>query len=181
MVYRCRRCTNTTGAIKAGQYKAVNIIGVSVITAIRNIKSSILIPHIFGGDGASLCIPFSLIEQTKDALVSTKLMAKKQFDLNLRVGIVPVSVVRNANHEVFVSRYKMSEYYDQVAFAGGGIEYAESLIKDSEKGKEFCFEHIDEKSIADFSGLECRWDNVPSQHGETIALIVKALAPTSFR
>lgn len=169
---------NSTEAIQAGHYKAVNIVGVSVITAIRNITSSLLIPYMFGGDGASLCIPVSLVEKTKEALIATKLMAKKQFNLNLRVGIVPIDVVRNANREVLVSRYKVSDCYIQVAFSGGGIEYVDSLIKDSEKGKEYRLENTDQDSIADYSGLECRWDHVPSQHGETIALIVKALAPT---
>jgi Protein of unknown function (DUF3095) len=169
---------NSTGAIKAGQYKAVNIIGVSVITAIRNISSSILLPYMFGGDGASLCIPASLVEQTKQALIATKLMAKKQFDLNLRVGIVPIDRVRDAGYEVFVSRYKMSDHYNQAAFAGGGIEYAESLIKDVEKGQQYRFDDIDADTSADHSGLECRWDNIPSRRGETIALIVKVLAPS---
>jgi len=170
---------NSTVAIQAGHYKAVNIVGVSVITAIRNIASSLLIPYMFGGDGASLCIPVSLVEKTKEALIATKLMAKKQFSLNLRVGIVPIDVVRNANHEVLVSRYKVSECYIQVAFSGGGIEFVDSLIKDVEKGKEYRLENIDEQSMADYSGLECRWNHVPSQHGETIASILPADSPSA--
>ena len=169
---------NSTGVIKAGKYKAVNIVGVSIITAIRNISPSILLPSMFGGDGASLCIPASLSEKTKQALIATKHMAEKQFGLNLRVGIVPIDVVRNAGHEVYVSRYKMSEYYNQAAFSGGGIEYAENLIKDDKKGRQFRFEDIGEETTTDYSGLECRWDNIPSKHGETIALIVKVLAPS---
>lgn len=169
---------NSTGAIEAGKYKAVNIVGVSIITAVRNISPSILLPSMFGGDGASLCIPASLVVQTKKALVATKLMAKKQFDLDLRVGVVPIDVIRNAGHEVFVSRYKMSEYYNQAAFAGGGIEYAENLIKDDKNGRKYRLEDIGAEAITDYSGLECRWDNIPSKHGETIALIVKVLAPS---
>lgn len=169
---------NSTGAIKAGKYKAVNIVGVSVITAIRNIAPSILLPSMFGGDGASLCIPPSLFEHAKKALIATKFMAEKQFDLKLRVGIVPIEVVRNAGQEVFVSRYKMSQHYNQAAFAGGGIEYAESLIKDNVKGQQYRFDDTDEELSTDYSGLECRWDNIPSKHGETIALIVKVIAPS---
>ena len=169
---------NSTGAIKSGKYKAVNIVGVSVITAIRNISPSILLPSMFGGDGASLCIPADLVGQAKKALVATKFMAEKQFDLKLRIGIVPIDVVRNAGHEVFVARYRMSEYYNQAAFAGGGIEYAESLLKDKLKGQQYRYEDNIEETSTDYSGLECRWDNIPSKHGETIALIVKVLAPS---
>jgi len=169
---------NSTGAIKAGKYKAVNIVGVSIITAIRNIVPQTLLPSMFGGDGASLCIPGSLAEKAKKALIATKYMAKKQFGLNLRVGIVPINIVRNAGYEVLVSRYKMSEYYNQAAFSGGGIEYAENLIKDDKEGQQFRFENTSEETNTDYSGLECRWDNIPSKHGETIALIVKVIAPS---
>lgn len=169
---------NSTGAIKAGKYKAVNIVGVSIITAIRNISPLILLPSMFGGDGASLCIPASLAEKAKKALIATKHMAEKQFGLNLRVGIVAIEIVRNAGHEVYVSRYKMSEHYNQAAFSGGGIEYAENLIKDDKAGQQFRFESIGEETSTDYSGLECRWDNIPSKHGETIALIVKVIAPS---
>lgn len=169
---------NSTGAIKAGKYKAVNIVGVSIITAIKNISPLILLPSMFGGDGASLCIPSSLVEKAKKALIATKYMAEKQFGLNLRVGIVPIEVVRNAGHEVYVSRYKMSEHYNQAAFSGGGIEYAENLIKDDKEGQQFRFNNISEETSTDYSGLECRWDNIPSKHGETIALIVKVIAPS---
>ncbi len=167
---------NSTGAIKAGKYKAVNIVGVSIITAIKNISPLILLPSMFGGDGASLCIPASLVEKAKKALIATKYMAEKQFGLNLRVGIVPIAVVRSAGHEVLVSRYRMSEHYTQAAFSGGGIEYAENLIKDDKAGQQFRFENMGEETKTDYSGLECRWNNIPSKHGETIALIVKVLA-----
>ncbi len=169
---------DSTTAIQAGHYKSVNIIGVSVITAVRNLTSSLELPYMFGGDGATLCIPFGLIEDAKEALLATKLMAKNQFNLNLRVGIVPIDVVRKKGRDVLVSRYRVSEYYVQVAFAGGGIEYAENLIKDKNKGSQYRFDEIESEVKADYSGLECRWERVPSQHGETIALIVKALAPT---
>jgi hypothetical protein len=57
--------TNSTVAIKAGKYKAVNLIGVSVISSILNISKPHDIPYIFGGDGASLCIPKKLSLRSK--------------------------------------------------------------------------------------------------------------------
>jgi len=133
----------------------------------------------FGGDGATLCIPMELVPKAREALVATRQMAIKQFNLNLRIGIVPVDVVREAGHEVLLAKHRMSEYFTQVAFAGGGVEYAESLIKDDKAGKAYRLENEQYSANADYSGLECRWDNVPSQHGETIALIVKVLAASN--
>ena len=59
---------NSTIAIKKGLYKAVNILGVSVITSILNNAKPIALPYVFGGDGATLCIPDSLLSKTQQAL-----------------------------------------------------------------------------------------------------------------
>jgi DUF3095 family protein len=167
---------DSTGAIRNGQYKAVNIVGVSVITAITNLTTPSTLPTMFGGDGATLCIPPNLVQKAREALIATQRMAMEQFNLHLRIGIVPVNAVRKAGHEVIIAKHRMSKHYVQAAFAGGGVEYAETIIKDDETGSEYRLIENNEVSDADFSGLECRWDNIPSQHGETIALIVKVLA-----
>lgn len=168
---------DSTGAIRAGMYKAVNISGVSVITSVLNATRPLAIPYIFGGDGASLCIPACHADRIRTVLIATKAMADHNFGLRLRIGIVPVSVVTEANYRVLVARYRVSSHYVQAAFAGGGIEYAEALIK-QKSGSPYRIEGTDQAAEADFSGLECRWDNVPSQHGEIIALMVKAITPS---
>ena len=166
---------NSTIAINNGEYKAVNITGVSVITSILNVLKPLSVPYIFGGDGSSLCVPDNVLDKVKQALIATKDMSQIQFGLELRIGIVPVSELRKAGNDILVSKQKVSEHYTQAAFAGGGLEYAENLIKDEENGKAF---RIESKTSveADYSGLECRWENIPSKHGETISLIVKATA-----
>jgi hypothetical protein len=167
---------NSTIAIEKGLYKSVNIVGVSVITSVRNSTKPLLLPYIFGGDGATICIPPTVLIKVKQALISTREMAEKQFGLTLRVGVIPVSDVLNEGYEVLITRHRMSKFYIQTAFAGGGVEYAENLIKDEEKGKIYNLNEISNNIAADYSGLECRWDQVYSQHGETISLIVKALS-----
>jgi len=168
---------DSTGAIQSGLYKAVNILGVSVISSILNATKPVSIPYIFGGDGATVCIPDSLKPQAQQALIATKLLADKEYQLHLRVGMVPVSIIKQSGYKVLVARHRMSEYFIQAAFAGGGVEYAEKLIKDNNNSSPYRLEINEPGASADFSGLECRWDNVPSPRGETIALIVKALAP----
>jgi len=169
---------NSTGAIQSGLYKAVNILGVSVITSILNVTKPLAIPYIFGGDGATLCIPDHLIPQARQALIGTKILADFEYNLHLRVGIVPISIIKQAGLNVLVARHRMSGYFFQAAFSGGGIEYAENLIKDSNNGSLYRLGRAPEGSVADLSGLECRWDNVPSKRGEIISLIVKAIAPS---
>jgi hypothetical protein len=169
---------NSTGAIQSGRYKAVNIIGVSVITAIVNNAKPLSIPYIFGGDGATLCIPPGQVAAARAALVSTMLMARQSFDLKLRAGLVPMNAIHQAGAEVLVARHRVSRHYVQTAFAGGGVEYAERLVKDDLAGAAYRLPEAETATTANYSGLECRWDNVTSQHGEVIALIVRAIAPT---
>jgi len=169
---------NSTIAIKKGLYKAVNILGVSVITSILNSAKPINLPYVFGGDGATLCIPNSLLSEAQHALLATKSLSKKEYGLHLRVGYVPIDIIHKAGHKILVARHQISEHYIQAAFAGGGVEYAETLIKDEELGKAFRLEETIETADADYSGLECRWENIPSQHGEIISLIVQVNAPS---
>ncbi|MBL1141564.1 MAG: DUF3095 domain-containing protein [Proteobacteria bacterium] len=166
---------NSTVAINKGEYKAVNITGVSVITSILNVLKPLSIPYIFGGDGCSLCVPDNVLPAVRNALIATKSMAQMQFNLQLRIGIVPISAIRKVGYEVLVGKHQVSKTYTQAAFAGTGLEYAENLIKDDNNETEYRIESNDNIE-ADYTGLECRWDNVPSQHGETISLIVKVNA-----
>ena len=170
--------SDSTRAIQSGQYKAVNILGVCVITSIVNIANPLPVPYIFGGDGATLCIPPDLVPQARTALIATRVLANRLYGLNLRVGLIPIEKIHKTGLKILVAKHRMSQYHIQAAFSGGGIEYAERLIKDETAGAAYRLQETDNVPAADFSGLECRWDNVPSKHGEIIALIVKALAPS---
>ena len=54
----------STKAIASGRYKAVNMAGASVISAILNGVGRRDLPFVFGGDGAFVAIPGSAIEAT---------------------------------------------------------------------------------------------------------------------
>lgn len=143
---------------------------------IFNIAKPLSIPSIFGGDGAALCIPGHLVDAAADALVAVKNLAQEEYHLNLRVGIVPATVVTTAGHQILLARHRMSSNHVQTAFASRGIEYAEDLLKDKKAGQIYRLKTQHNAAVADFSGLECRWDNVPSKHSEVISLIVKVLS-----
>ncbi|MDX1518991.1 MAG: DUF3095 family protein, partial [Gammaproteobacteria bacterium] len=165
---------DSTGSIRAGLYKAVNISGVSIIISVCNAAKGFQLPYVFGGDGATLAIPPTILDQASSSLMATRRMIKQQFGLDLRVGIIPVRDILASGREILVLRHRVSDFYTQAAFAGEGVEYAEDLIKDEATCQQYLLDSTDDNTRADYSGLECRWDNVPSRHGETIALIVKA-------
>ncbi|MEX2352940.1 MAG: DUF3095 domain-containing protein, partial [Gammaproteobacteria bacterium] len=169
---------NSTEAIQRGYYKAVNLTGVSIIAAVLNIADKEAIPYIFGGDGASLCVPPAIAARARQALIATREMAAQEFSLVLRIGMVPVHLVNQSGNKILVARHKVSKYCVQAAFAGGGIEYAEDLLKSGAAGIDRLQSQTDETPAANYTGLECRWADVPSKHGETISLIIKAILPT---
>ena len=167
--------TGSTQAIEAGRYKDVNLLGASSIAAVLNQAHGIDIPFVFGGDGASLLLPPTLIDAVKSPLHAIQAIAQNEFNLELRVGFVPLSDIRAGGYDIRIAKLKVSPHYDQALFAGGGLNYATDLIKSPDTAPQYQLQSTD-VAIADFSGLECRWQSIPSQHGEIVSLLVLATA-----
>ena len=163
---------NSTQAIKDGQYRAVNLVGASSIISILNLAPETELPFAFGGDGAATLIPPALADGAAEALAGTRQMAEREFDLDLRLGLVPVADVRAKGTDVQVAKVRVSPDYDQALFAGGGLAQAEAFLKADPTPPQHQVD--DAPPDADFTGLECRWEDIPSQHGETVTLLVTA-------
>ncbi|WP_445247442.1 DUF3095 domain-containing protein [Microcoleus sp. OTE_8_concoct_300] len=166
----------STQAIESGKYKEVNLLGACSIVAVLNVAGQTEIPFVFGGDGGSLLIGPSLLPAAQKALLATQQLAKTEFDMDLRVGVVPVKVVVAANYPVKIAKFKVSENYSQAVFIGGGLTRATELIKDPVAGNIYSLKNNGVSSTADFSGLECRWQDIPSKYGEIVTLLVMVRA-----
>lgn len=164
----------STHAISQGRYREVNLLGAATITASLNALNGKDVPFAFGGDGAVICVPPSAYDAVRRAVGTLRTLAQRELGLELRAGIVPVSAVNAAGGSLVVSRYLRSRSSIQAVFAGGGTQLAERFIKDPGRAKEFEIPACDDK--ADLTGLECRWADVPSAHGETISLIIDTLS-----
>ena len=114
------------------------------------------------------------MSRVKPALQSTQNMAAEAFDLQSRIGIMPVEKVVDAGLEVKVVKIRLSNRFNLAGFSGGGIGYAEQLIKDHAEGKPYQLERDPYLFNANYTGLECRWDPVRSKRGEIISLLVVA-------
>lgn len=168
---------NSTLAVQAGNYKHVNTVGASAVTAMLNAAGETEIPFIFEGDGSAFCVPPPLLEDAKGALVKTQEMAKNSFNLELRVATIPVTTIRKAGLDILVARVRVSENYIQAVFAGGGMAFADKYMKDAATAP-LC--EVKPGSVAargSLEGLECRWQDIPSRHGETVSVMVRALDP----
>ena len=166
---------NSTIAIQSGKYKNVNTLGAAAITAVLNAADGLDIPFGFEGDGCVLCVPPCLLEDARAALSKTREIASDSFGLDLRIGTVPMADIRSGGYEILVARYRVTEHYDQAVFSGGGMAFADSLLKDPRPDNKYLIPD----SVAprgSMEGFECRWEDVPSRHGETVSLIVRSLS-----
>ena len=162
---------NSTDAIRLGKYKEVNMAGACILAAINNeLGRDKLLPYLFSGDGSMLIIPGNDIDRIKGLLAFCKLAVKNAYDLDMDIGVIPVSKVRTEGHEISVARLKLSDNLDQAVFWGSGVTYAENHIKEHDLLKNI------EPLEADFSGLECRWEQLPSLYDEVSAYIIQAIS-----
>ncbi len=166
----------STKAIEAGRYKEVNIVGAASIAALLHAVGDVDVPFVFGGDGATFVVPSQLLETAKVALAGAKARAKAAFGMDLRVGLISIREVEAAGHTVKVSKFKISKHYAQAMFMGGGLSYAEKVIKHPELGVNYLLDDLADLPDEELKGLECRWQDVVSRYGETVSLLVKAVA-----
>ena len=166
---------NSTQAVSRGEYKEVNMIGASCITAVLNQLKPIEIPYVFGGDGATLLIPDCEKKNVEVALISIRALSMEEFELDLRIGFVSVAQIRNNNRDVLIAKYQISKGNDLAMFAGGGAELADRLIKDDEACEKYALAPSSSTQLADLSGLSCRWQPLKSTNGQMICLLIQAL------
>lgn len=164
---------NSTQAIQAGKYRAINALGGATVAAITNAVKPLRIPYVFGGDGGSFCVPPSQIESVKAALIGSAQLARDSFDLSLRIGCVPYSAIQD-QAKVLVARFQKNASLEQAVFIGGGLSEADRLIK---QDPQYILAINDQEQGADFSGFECRWNRIPSPKEVTLSILVKPRQP----
>lgn len=163
---------DSTAAVSSGKYKEVNMAAGCIVTAVLNATSSRDVPFVFGGDGASLLVPARFLVETKQALISTRKMILREFGLEMRVGLVPVDEVRKQNLDVLVGRFELSKGNNVALFRGGGVEYAERLVKDARSSGDYLIADSNLAGSPNMDGLSCRWEPLISRHGSMICLLV---------
>jgi hypothetical protein len=168
---------NSTKAIEEGLYKEVNSVCAASIVALLNAVAPLKVPYVFGGDGATLCIPPSRKHSVESALIASQQMANQLFGLHLRVGMVPMRIMQQEGHQVLVGKYQPSPHFQQAMFQGNGLRYAESLVKDPSPNNPYRLSESRIEAKGNFEGFECRWNEVPSAHEETVAIMVQVREP----
>ncbi len=170
----CADVRGSTHAIEEGRYKDVNLIGAACITAVLNVSGDVEVPFVFGGDGAVIVVPPVLRAAAQVELVALQEMARTKFDLDLRVGVVPVEDLRQRKMDVAVRKYQLSEGNFLAMFSGGGIELAEKLLKSEDADNPYVLKPDAGAGPPSLDGLSCRWEPLKPQGGVMLTMMVKA-------
>ena len=170
----------STKAIAAQRYKAVNMAGAAVIAAVTNALQGREFPFVFGGDGASFAVSPDDLDRARDALAATASWVRDDLDLLMRVALVPVGAIRAQGFDVRVARFGPSANLSYAMFSGGGLGWAEVAMKRGE----FAVQVAPQGTQPDLTGLSCRFEEIPATRGIILSvLVVPALDadPAAFR
>ncbi|TCU73492.1 hypothetical protein EDE08_104487 [Bradyrhizobium sp. R2.2-H] len=171
---------DSTRAIAAQRYKAVNMAGAAVIAAVTNALGGREFPFVFGGDGASFAVAPKDVELAREALAATATWVREDLDLTMRVALVPASAIRAQGLDVRVARFGPSANLSYAMFSGGGLAWADAAMKRGE----FAVEEAPAGTQPDLSGLSCRFEVMPAARGLILSVLVmpvRGVDPQAFR
>jgi hypothetical protein len=171
---------DSTKAIAAQRYKAVNMAGAAVIASVTNALKGREFPFVFGGDGASFAVAPRDVEAAREALAATATWVREDLDLRMRVALMPVSAVRAQRLDVRVARFGPSANLSYAMFSGGGLAWADAAMKRGE----FAIAEAPAGTQPDLSGLSCRFDVIPASRGLILSVLVmptRDADPQAFR
>ena len=151
----------STRAIAEARYKAVNMAGAAVISAVTNALDGREFPFVFGGDGASFAVSPDDLDRAREALAATAAWVRDDLNLAMRVALVPVAAVRAQGLDVRVARFGPSPNLSYAMFSGGGLGWAEAAMKRGE----FAIEVAPPGTQPDLTGLSCRFEEIPAARG----------------
>ena len=166
----------STQAIADGRYKAVNMAGASVISALLNGLGRRDLPFVFGGDGALVALPGALAETATGILSAVQAWVADELGLTMRAAIVPLADIKESGFDVRVARFQASDEVTYAMFAGGGASWAEAEMK----AGRYRIEPAPAGTRPDLTGLSCRWNPIQSRRGEIVSIIAVPTGPDSL-
>ena len=169
---------NSTQAIEQGKYKEVNLIGAASITLCINLLPDVAFPFVFGGDGASLCIPDSHTTKVDAELGSLIRLAQDNFGLELRVAKIPLQAIEAQGKKILVARFELFAGNTLAFFRGGGMALADQLAKSRYASYAV---PAATSAVEELVGLSCRWSPIPASKSCIVSLLVLARSDDTQR
>jgi hypothetical protein len=163
----------STKAIEEGRYQDVNTLGAASIAAVQSVWKGHDMPFVFGGDGASFLVPGSKIEAVKTVLLKLRNFARANYAMDLRIGAVPMREVAAQKQVVEVAKFEIAKGKSIALMRGGGLSFAENLIKGSPD--KYCFSDEGGGALDQLQGLSCRWKPLNSRKGAVLSILIKPM------
>ena len=164
----------STDARSDGKYQAVNLVAAGSVIAALNIahRAGVTLPFFFGGDGATLLAPPSLAGRILKALTVHRENARANFELDLRVGSVPVADVYRHGLRLKIAKVDINQGLVVPVALGEGLQYVERIVKSDDYAAPSALP----EAALDLKGMECRWNNIepPENTQEVVCLMLAA-------
>lgn len=163
----------STKAIENGRQKDVNLIGASAIAAVQNVIGSRQIPFAFGGDGATFVVPPEFEKELRTELLKLKNHSRINFELELRVCIIPVRALTEKKADVLMSKYSLADKNYIALFLGTGFQLAEQILKTPDSKYELTLPpNMKMTTAPNLTNLSCRWDQIPTKYGVIASVLI---------
>jgi hypothetical protein len=121
----------------------------------------------FGGDGAIAAIPPEGRASAVAVLKALAYWAAQTFDIDLRVGMVPVEALAAKGLDVWVALQDLGNGNAFGQFLGSGVAAADSWVKADAQWR---FDP-EEGDIPGLDELSCRWQPIPPGRGTVLCII----------
>lgn len=166
----------STAANADHRYRDINTISTRSLMIGLNIArdQGIEVPYVYGGDGATLVVPQILCDSLIDALSHYRAVVVADQDLDLRVGAISVSAVRQAGFKMQVAKMAIGQHTQEAVFTDASLQYAEYMIKNNAAYQQEPLDHPHPRY--DFSGVVPTWEILyePDNDEYGLALIIAA-------
>jgi hypothetical protein len=167
----------STKLAAAGRDKDVNFVAGGAVAVLGEAarRGDEAVACQFGGDGAIAAVPPDRLDATRAALAALAHWAASEFQIDLRVGLVPVAALRAKNLDAFVALRDFGNRNTFGLFLGDGIVAADSWVKHDAQWR------IAPAAgeLVGLEGLSCRWQPVASRNGTVLCVIADPVAAGS--
>jgi len=162
----------STAAIAAGRYQDVNMLGAASVAVLGQLWRDNAIPFVFGGDGASILVPPSRLEAVSSELIKLRNLALANYDLELRVGVVPMKEIAAQGLKVQVAKFASGQAKPIAFIRGGGLSWADNAIKS--KPELYCLSDHAAGVLDEVKDLSCRWQPLKSRKGKVLSILARS-------
>lgn len=161
---------SSTQLARLGRDKDVNFVAAACVAVLQQLLEAEGEPAAvqFGGDGVIAAIPADRHELARTRLAALAHWSGTQFQIPLRIGMVPVSALHQSGLPCYASLQILDNLNAFGVFLGDGIQAADDWVKQQSIWQIEPFEG----ELPGLEDLSCRWQPVKSHRGLVLSLII---------